>query len=155
LFFWGLAGDGRAEPKPTIWGWWPWHYSHLDFNRRYLENGTTPQHSDWETDDWTPQVWTDARANPQEVMNGFYNAGIITDQYVDDGIPVINTGHGVPVLEVGPNFLRLSDNDKRRVVAYVDSVAGITSHDDGMFYIRYNKGNKPLGIYTKYGLQLQ
>lgn len=149
-------GPARAEPKPTSLGWWPWHYWNLDFSKRYLEDGKTPHPSQWEFDAWTPDTWTNDRANEDAVIQGFYDTNILSRQYVDKGlIPILHKGEGIPVLEVGQNFLRLSDKDKRRVVAYVDSVWGITAKEGGMFYVNYKEWNKPIGIYTKNGLQMQ
>ena len=71
------------------------------------------------------------------------------DQYFDDEIPV---------LEVGQNFLELGAQDKRRVVAFVDEIFGVTKFSQAgviLIYIQADKTEKPVGVFTVQGLQLQ
>ena len=79
------------------------------------------------------------------VIDGFYSSGIVTDQYSDDDIPV---------LEVGQRFLELSDQDKRRVAMFIDDTFGITKAH-GLFLIYFHKHETPVGLFTSEGLQLQ
>lgn len=136
----------QASPKPWVWSWWPSHWDNQDF-KPYLEDPKEPHNSQWDNDLWEPSDWYDDHASPKTTMDKLYGAGIITDQYVDDD---------VPVLEVGHNFMRLSGQEKRRVAAFVDHVFGITqARENGMFYVYYEVTDKPIGVYTKDGLQLQ
>jgi hypothetical protein len=149
------AAPAMAEPKPWRYGWWPWHYNSLDFSKRYLQEGKIPNHAGWGDDDFSPGDWTESRqGGKDDVIQGFYNAGIITGRSTDDDCPFIDTGKGIPVLEVGPAFMRLSDKDKRRVVMYIDETWGATARH-GILYINHKKWGKPIGIYTKAGLQIQ
>ena len=138
--------NAQAGPKPWPWSWWPSHWQNLNFERPYLNEAHIPHNSQWDNDEWTPYDWAGHHSDPKAMINNLYAAKIITDQYTDDN---------VPVLEVGHNFIRLSGEDKRRVAAYVDHVFGITRSESGMFHLYYDATGKPIGIYTKAGLQLQ
>lgn len=119
-----------------------------DFSKPGLYDGKTQHLAIYEMDDWTPEVWTENRGTEKAVMDDLYIHGIITNQFFDDE---------VPVLEVGQHFMELSGNDKRRVAAYVDHVFGITGRSpNGMFMIQHEKYcDEPIGYYTKEGLFLQ
>lgn len=141
-----MALPAQAEPKPTIWGWWPSHWQNMDFEP-YLENGKDPHNTQWDRKIWKPADWVAQKGSTQDLLKGFYSAEILSDQYVDDD---------VPVLEVGPNFYHLSGFDKRRVARTVDEVYQITSSKpDGMFMLYDWRTKKAVGIYTAHGLQIQ
>lgn len=116
----------------------------------YLEDAKLPHNSRWADDEWEPQDWIESRGgNPMNVINGFYDAGIITDQYFDDDIPV---------LEVGQTFIELGAKDKRRVVAFIDDVFGVTQNTKAgviVIYLDHKGGDVPIGEFNKNGLQLQ
>ncbi|GJL86191.1 MAG: hypothetical protein DHS20C02_19660 [Micavibrio sp.] len=115
--------------------------------RPYLNDSKIPHNTQWDNDDWKPEDWIASKGSAKRVIDGFYAANIITDQYVDDDIPI---------LEVGQGFMELSELEKRRVVMFVDHAFQVTSAaPDGMFLIHHQKSDEPLGIYTKNGLQLQ
>ncbi len=136
-----VAGHAQSIGK-YIWG-----PPNTDPVRPYLETAKIPHNSQWAHDDWTPQDWVETRGGkPINVINGLYEAQIITDQYTDDD---------VPVLEVGQAFLDLSTQEKYRVAAFVDSAYGITKKGKGAIMIRFHKRDIPIGIFTKDGLQLQ
>lgn len=140
------AHPASAEPKPWIWSWWEGHWDHLDFIP-YLEDGKRPHNSQWNNSTWRPEHWEAQRKDAMEVIQGFYTADIVRDQYVDDDIPV---------LKVGPGFYMLGGEDKRRVVRMVDYVYGITTaHENGMFMLHDWRTDDAIGSYTRYGLQLQ
>ena len=112
----------------------------------YLESATETHNSQWDNVDWQPDDWIAQRDNEVELIRDFYDADILSDQYVRAG---------VPVLEVGPAFYRLGGEDKRRVTDTVDQVYKITEQSvDGMFILRDWRSNADIGLYTKYGLQL-
>lgn len=140
------AGDARAEGKMWIWGWGPSHWRNLDFEP-YLQNGKDPHNSQWNEKDWKPEYWTEQRSSDLQVLRGFYFSNVIKDQYFEDDIPV---------LAVGPNFYKLSGYDKRRITKMFDDVYGITEgSENGMFLLYDGKTEKPIGAYTKHGLQIQ
>ncbi len=114
----------------------------------YLNGAKIPHNTQWRDDDWRPEDWVETKGSIDAVMKGFYDNDVIVDQDVENGIPV---------LEVGETFLRLSDREKRHVAAFIDYVYEITSRtENGMFLIVYDKwDDTPLGLYTAQGLQLQ
>ena len=132
--------------KSGIGFWWSGHWQNQDF-KPYLNDSKIRHDSQWADDQWHPQDWIDERGSVEVVMSGFYDSRIITSQYVDDG---------VPVLEVGQRFVDLSDIEKRHVAAFVDYAYGVTTNAPaGLFRIQLIKRIKPLALYTKDGLQLQ
>ena len=135
-----FAANAHAQSVSSLWRG---DRSNPDFVRPNLNDGKTYPEM---TDDWTPAEWTESKGSTKAVIEGFYQGGLITDQYMQDNIPVI---------EVGPNFMHLSSRDKNRVAAYIDHVQGYTRGKPGMFYIYYPVAKKPFGVYTKRGLELQ
>ncbi len=135
--------------------WWDYIFppAYPKFERPYVEDGKTPHNSQWETDEWSPEDWTQSRGSEEAVLAGLENAGIIKDHDWD-------ADEVTPTLEVGQNFLRLSDQEKTHVVKYIDSVHGITKKAGGAIIIersdgRWLQSDWPVGIYTAKGLQLQ
>lgn len=105
------------------------------------------EYSRWETPDWNPQGWINSRGgSAKAVIEGFYTAGIISDQYFDNG---------VPILKVGQKFLELSREDKHRVCAFLDVMFGVTKQGS-VFMIEFDRYyNVPVGVFTAQGLQLE
>lgn len=122
-----------------------------DFDRPYLYDGKTPHNSQFDNDAWVPQDWIDAKGgSAQEVVSGFYRAGIVTDQYT--------TLYSLsPVIEVGHGFMHLSGQDKRRVIEMVDYVGQYTAQKPGQTVLIYHKASgDEIGTYNaETGLQLQ
>lgn len=147
-----FAGMARADTK-ILWGWWPWQYP-ADFSRPYAEDAKIPLPSQAGFDDWKPADWTAAKGSAQNVMEGLYAGHVLKKQYFDRGwIPFFHSPGGAPVLRVGDDFMKLSDNDKRRVAAYVDSIWQARKAGGGM-RLESAQGD-PIGIYTDRGLSLQ
>jgi hypothetical protein len=141
-----LLVTGIAPAQAQNLGKYIWGPPNTDPVRPYLEEGKIPHNSQWADDKWTPQDWIDSRGgSAKAVIDGFYSSGIVTDQYSDDDIPV---------LEVGQRFLELSDQDKRRVAMFIDDTFGITKAH-GLFLIYFHKHETPVGLFTSEGLQLQ
>lgn len=120
-------------------------------------------------DTWRPQDWAHAKGGDKLAMvQELYDADIVTDQYVDcnpqNYIESIVDffgfrqehchEHGVPVLEVGQGYMKLSLQDRLRVVEFIDYVYEITSSPKAMFVIVHDDTNEELGIFTRHGLQL-
>ncbi len=136
-----------AEPKPWVYGWWPSHWENLDFEKTYLYDGKSRHNTQWDHMQWQPQDWIAQRKNGLQLIQGWYKAGIITDQYEK---------RDVPVLEVGPRFYNLGGRDKRRVVQTIDSVYEVTSQDkNAIFRIRDAGSGKYIGLYSRHGLMLE
>jgi hypothetical protein len=124
-----------------------WGQPQVSSVHNVLEKTTDISTSAWAGPDWNPQGWIDSRGgSAKAVIEGFYSAGIVTDQYFK---------RGTPVLEVGQKFLELSREDKHRVCAFIDTVFGVTAQG-GVFMIEFDKYyNVPVGVFTAQGLQLQ
>lgn len=152
------CGTGAAMaqgPKPWVLGWSDEHWDLLNLEKPYMEPGKAPHNSQWDNADWVPQDWLGKYAHELDLIRGFYQAGIISDQYVKRSW----WGLGdeiIPVLEVGPAFFRLGGQDKRRVTDTFDTVYGITgSKMFGMFVLVDSANGKQVGTYTQYGLAIQ
>lgn len=139
--------SAKAEPKMTYWSWWPEHWENLDW-QPYLEDSKQAHNSQWDQKKWEPADWAAQKpGGSAEIIRGFYNAEILSGQYIDDEMPV---------LEVGPNFYHLSGYDKRRVAETVDDYYQITASKlNGMYMIYDWRSKKPIGSYTAHGLQIQ
>ncbi|MGQ0527173.1 MAG: hypothetical protein ACT4OY_03970 [Alphaproteobacteria bacterium] len=141
LVFWVLPAHAQLNAMQSrIFGG---DRSNPDFVRPGLNDGKT-----WPAvkDEWTPDEWTENRGNPQAVVDGFYRNGLLVGQ----------TSNGkTPVIEVGENFMKLSNRDMNRVAAYLDAAYGYTNNTGGMFFMHYGPAKKPFGVYTKNGLVLQ
>ena len=120
-----------------------------DPKQPYLNEAKIPHNNQWDGQNWHPEYWVEDKGSVAAVMDGFYDAGVIIDQYEDE----------VPVLEVGRPFLQLSPLDQRRVVEFVDYAFKITEQKPhGIFYViidHKEKGKELLGLYTVNGLQFQ
>lgn len=148
-----LALPGRAalaESKPCWFAWWPSHWRAMNWEKRHFEDAKTPIVSQWASERWTPGDWiAQSGGDGLAMVQGFYNAGIVTDQYTDDD---------TPVLEVGPAFFHLGGYDKRRIVAAVDQAYRVTGRKSGPKTIRVveDRTGKTIGYYTaSSGLVLQ
>ncbi|MCB9979276.1 MAG: hypothetical protein H6862_06715 [Rhodospirillales bacterium] len=137
-----------AESKPCWFAWWPSHWTKMDWEKRHFEDGKTPINTQWNDVSWLPQDWiAQSNGDGMSMIQRFYDAGILSDQYLDDE---------TPVLEVGPGFYRLGGYDKRRVIAAVDAVYHATSRAARKaIRIEDSRTGKPLGFYTASGLVLQ
>ena len=142
IFILFTSATAQAEPKPWIFSWWPGHWDDLDFHP-YLEGAPHAHTSQWDDDGWTPKDWVQRTGGDElSTVRRFYKVGILQDQYVDDGIPV---------LVVGQPFFQLGGQDKQRVMDLIDHVYGITSTANGNGIFKICDGDEEIGIYTKYG----
>lgn len=142
------AAAAQAQPKPTIFGWWPDHWERQFFEEPYLENGKHTHNRQWDNSPWRPEHWAQQHnGDAMEVIRGFYRARILTNQY---------THNNIPVLEVGPGFYMLGGEDKRRVARMIDYVYGITTDElYGKFMLHDWRSKRAIGSYTAFGLQIQ
>jgi hypothetical protein len=149
------AGAQAQGPKPWIFSWGYDHWNEINFEKPYMEPGKDPHNSQWDGINWAPADWVRQHESELELIEGFYHAGIIHDQYVKKAW--FGFGHDIiPVVEVGPAFYRLGGWDKRRVAETLDSVYGITnSKTFGMFVLVDFKTGNQIGTYTQYGLTIQ
>ncbi len=137
----GLFAQTPAQAEPKYMGYW-WRDSHWvnqDF-KPYYQEGTLPQQTQWENENWQPEDWVQFDGgNGLALIEKWYRNGIIYDQYVDNG---------APYLDVGVNFYHLSGFDKKRIMATVDHVYGVTRSQPGMFYLKDHSTEKVIGYYT-------
>ncbi len=118
-----------------------------NFDEPLLEGPKHPHNNQWEGSNWHPQQWVDFYGNPQTQLDRLEDTGIITGMGEKDDIPVLEVGHA---------FLRLSGQEKRRVVEYVDYVLDVTrTSPRGAMLVYDDYSNSYIGIYTDDGLQLQ
>jgi hypothetical protein len=118
-----------------------------EFTRPELEDGKTP-HNIQHEEDWSPQEWIDSKGSATAVVDGLYEAGIITDQWT-------HYRTGVPIIEVGQGFMRLGGKDKRRVMEFMDYTYKLTEKYNGTILIEHKASGDSIGVYTKEGLTLQ
>jgi hypothetical protein len=143
-----FLGSLLSVPAQAAWYDWIFPSDSTNLTRPYLEDGKTPNNAQYENDTWKPEDWVEAMGTKKKMIDRLYSKHIITNQHT--------TRVGLPVLDVGNPFLMLGDRAKRHVAAFVDYAFGITaSSPDGTFLVELDKGDVPLGVYTKDGLQLQ
>lgn len=145
VFMLVCASNAQAREK----NWYDWIFTPPmpDYQKPYLYDSKIPHAHTWNDENWSPEGWTAFRGTNKGVIDDLYAAGIITDQYEEDG---------QPVLEVGQRFMQLSSRDQYKVAAYVDDVFGVTgASDNGFFLLYHQKTCTPIGVYSKHGLQLQ
>jgi len=143
-----LPTTAKAEPKAflDLW-WWSSHWKNQDF-KPYYQDGNLPHNTQWAGRNWQPKDWIEMDGGDvNALMQKFYNAGFIKEQYVK---------HDVPYLEVGTNFYHLSGYDKGRVMATVDAIYKVTDNQPRMFYLKDGVTEKVIGYYTPFaGLVLE
>lgn len=137
----------HAGAKDWLFGQWPKaHWESQDF-QPYIDSVRHTHHPQWDHEDWKPRDWTAQYDQPMDVIKGFYDADIIRDQYICGGRQI---------LEVGPNFYHLGSYDRQRVMKTVDHVYAVTGERrNGSFVLRDWDTDKPIGTYTRYGLQMK
>lgn len=118
-----------------------------NFSQPYLLGPKIHHNNRWNRDNWIPQDWAQTHQEEDALLSNFYQNRVISGQYVNNN---------ALILEIGPTFYHLSAQDKNRVVRMVDAIYGITENrDNGIFYLYDHRTGSPIGIYTRYGLQLQ
>lgn len=144
----GARPAAASEARPWHRYLWPPAYDAIDWERRLMQNGTTPHPDQWDASGWKPEHWMAQRGGQGAGMvEHFFTVGILEDQSMEDDIPV---------LEVGTEFFRIGGEDQRRVMALVDRVYGVTTKSPHrMFLIEDGETGRPLGTYTVSGLTLQ
>lgn len=150
ILFCLMPGLAQAQAK-IGWplGWFPSHTEWTDYKKfnPYLENGQHPHPEQWQKDDWRPQDWIQQRKTGLDLIQGFYRADIIRDQDIVDNVPVVT---------VGPNFYHLGGQDKRRVIASINDVYGVTAQrEDGTILLKDWHTRMEIGLFTKHGLTIQ
>ena len=148
-----LALTAAAEAKPKFLGfWWPSHWRDQDF-QPYYEESIGPHNTQWDDNslsdkNWTPIEWARMDGgNGQRLVQKWFNADILRDDYMKKGVAHI---------VVGPNFYHLGGSDKRRVMETLDAVYKLTAKSPKMFLIEDWRTDRVIGEYTaNNGLSLQ
>ena len=117
--------------------------SSSQFSHPYLRPAEY-SHDNHRDGDWSPEDWVEAEGSATQVIDGFYDAGIIVDQNENNG----------PILSVGEPFLRLSPLDQYRVATFIDYAFKMSEKEAGGVYQIYHKG-QAVGLYSKHGLQMR
>lgn len=145
VMFAGFAAPAIA--KKATKSQWRYTAGEKDDFTPYIGRQKLGQRSHKDDDKWTPQDWIENEGDEKAIIRDFYEGGIITKQYVGR--------KNIPVLRVGEPFVRLSNFDQKRILAFVDYVFEITtSTQDGMYFVYYEADDKePLGLYNKHGFQ--
>lgn len=139
--------DARSRGHPLSWMEGPNVWDETKKFQPYLENAKHPHPTQWADRDWYAEDWIAQRQSGLALVQGYYNANIIRDQDVDDGMPV---------LIVGPNFYHLSGYDKRRVVHTIDVVYGVTARQQGAaITLKDWHTKRAIGYFDTQGLTLQ
>lgn len=113
----------------------------------YLNDALRVNNAQWDMEEWDISRWQSSDGQGIDLVKHFYDSGLITDQY--------QAKQGL-ILEVSDLFLRLSDQDKRKIVLVVDDAYGVTlGGGPGGFFIEHDRTNSIIGAYTQHGLQLQ
>lgn len=139
-----MAEAGRAK---GIWRWLHTDYGEKDAVRPYLEDGHKPHAYLWNQDDWDPAGWLVTGGDPEQIIKGLYKSRIIREQ---------SSENGIPVLEVGNNFMTLSKREQSRILTFLDHAYGITEdNENAVIHLEHEGTNERIGLYTIHGLQMQ
>lgn len=137
-----------AEARPVRVSFWGQNtYFHY-----YMEHPSQAHVHQWKNNAWSPHDWTmlDKSRDADTLLKKMQHANIIYDVVIDED------DEETPVVEVGPGFYKLGGQEKRRMAAYLDHVYGFTSSkQDGVFFLNDARTDDQIGIYSRYGLQLQ
>lgn len=103
----------------------------------------------WKDPDWQPQQWDQSTYHTDAVLTRIQRADIITSSYFDQSL----FSRAVPIVEVGPNFYHLSNQDKTNVISYFNQAYDITNVYGG-FYLRDWRSGYIIGEFGPSGLFL-
>ncbi len=103
----------------------------------------------WQAPDWNTQEWDPSDYHTDAVLTRIQQANIITASYFDRTLFTT----AVPIVEVGPNFYHLSNQDKTNVVTYFNQAYDITNIYGG-FYLRDWRSGRIVGEFGPSGLYL-
>lgn len=139
----------QAEGKYLGFLWpKPHKYTAQDF-RPYNQDPLLHQNRQWDSDGWSPQNWVNGGKSVEDVIDGFYENGLLVKQDVNCD--------NIPTLKVGEKFLHLSYREQNRIATFMDYAYGLTSGaggGNGMYYLAYRRRADVIGVYTPLGLQI-
>ncbi len=117
--------------------------------RKALPRMWDPKHEHpqmWKGMEWDTSKWTEARWQPQRTLQRFYDKRIFERQYVN--------GDGGLVIDVGPNFYKLSDLDRRRTLQLVAEYFKVFESGAAGFHLHDWYTHNHIGMFTAKGMQL-
>ncbi len=129
--------QAKADPKVLGFFW----SKPADFTP-YVDDGRSSHPAQWDHETWKLGDWVPDQRAGLKLIQRYYDVSVLKDQFVRNG---------VPVLEVGSGFYHLSGRDQRRVLSLVDGVYQITDSQPGIFYVCDWKSDKIVGVYSKAG----
>lgn len=122
---------------------YPEHYPFLPYTSNHDAQNDHPQQ--WQGQDWDPSMWNE-KWTPEAAIRKFYQARIFHRQYVRN--------KKVAVLELGPTFFKLSDLDQRRCLKLLVDTSDLFNLGYDMVDLRDWYTKRPVGSYTRKGMQL-
>lgn len=123
----------------------PEHYEFLPYTSNHDPQNDHPQQ--WQGQDWDPSMWN-AQWTPETAVHKFYQARIFTRQYMTRG------KNGLPVLELGPTFFKISDLDQRRTLKLLVDDSGVLADGFDVVVLKDWYTKDVVGSYTARGMQL-
>lgn len=140
-----LTAQAESKYFNLIWPK-PHKYTGEDF-QPYSQNPILQQNRQWDRDGWSPQNWVSPGRNAQDVIDGFFENGLLVKQDVNCD--------NIPTLKVGEKFLHLSYREQNRIAAFMDYAYGLTSASTGgTYFLTYRRRADVIGVYTPAGLQM-
>ncbi|MDD9901458.1 MAG: hypothetical protein OXT65_10800 [Alphaproteobacteria bacterium] len=118
---------------------------HYEFLPQVSNHDAQHRHpAQWEGRDWDPTLWSPGWT-PEQAVDNFFRARIFKAQYMVKGMPV---------LELGPKFFRLSDLDRRRTLKLLADTTGVFDNGHKAFMLRDWYTKDIVGNYTPKGMFL-
>lgn len=143
----GERTENRSITGEILYPKWllqlPEHYEFLPRRSNFDNKHDHP--AQWEGQDWDPEMWGDGQT-PELVLRRLYSVRVFNAQYSEEG---------VPVLELGPKFWKLSDLDRRRGIKLLADHTHVLEQGHERIVLRdwYTKDN--IGIYNAKGMFLK
>lgn len=120
---------------------------HYEFSTAVSNHDPKHQHpAQWAGQEWDPAMWN-AETTPEAVLRRLYAVRVFSAQYQEKA---------TPVLEVGPTFWKVSDQDRRRALKLLaDHTQVLAAGGQSRIVLRdwYTKDN--VGTYDAKGMQLK
>lgn len=147
---WGWGEADRTKNRTTVgeifYPRWimnrPEHYA---FTPAVSNHDPQHQHpAQWAGQEWDPAMWN-KDWTPEITIARLYDAKVFSDQYVEKG---------VPVLEVGPRFWKISDLDRRRALKLLADHSGVFGQGYQAVILRDWHSKEAVGSYTARGMKL-
>lgn len=131
----------------------PEHYEFLPHTSNHDPQHSHPQQ--WKGQDWDPSAWNSRQWTPEIALQKLFEGKVFHRQYNRKSFfGNIPGSSGTPVLEVGPNFYKLSDLDRRRSLKLLADHTGVFENGHTMIQLRDWHTRKVVGNYTEKGMHL-